>query len=258
MLRVATWNVNSLKVRLQQVLEWSATNKPDLLALQETKTMDENFPLAELEAAGYQAVFSGQKTYNGVAILSRLESRPSHIETDLPFFQDPQRRVLAASFGGLRFVNVYVPNGSDVGSEKFAYKLGWLEKLHDWLKKELLRYEKLVLLGDFNIAPEDRDVYDAEAWQGSVLVSPSERNAFRELQKLGLYDCFRLFEDKPGNFSWWDYRAAAFRRNHGLRIDHILVSQALRDVCVSCRIDKQPRGLERPSDHAPVMAEFAI
>ena len=265
MLRVATWNVNSLKVRLEQVLEWSAANKPDLLALQETKTLDENFPLAEIEAAGYQALFNGQKTYNGVAILSRLAVPPSRIETGIPAFDDPQRRVLAASFGELRIINAYIPNGAVVGSEKFAYKLRWLEKLTTWLKLELEQHAQLILLGDFNIAPEDRDVYDPEAWQGSVLVSPQERAEFQQLEKLGLHDCFRLFESGPENFSWWDYRAAAFRRNRGLRVSidgqpavGLRAYTTLRDVCVRCHIDKQPRGWERPSDHAPVVAEFTL
>ena len=258
MLKVATWNVNSLKVRLPQVLEWAQAVKPDLMALQETKLVDENFPNDEILAAGYQVLYSGQKTYNGVAILSGLPDAPVDIITDIPGLDDPQRRVLAASYGDIRLINLYVPNGAEVGSEKYAYKLDWLEKLNAWLQTELDSHTKLVVVGDLNIAPEDRDVHDPVAWEGSVLVSPSERAAFRGLEKLGLYDCFRLFQAETGHYSWWDYRAAAFRRNLGLRIDHILVSQALRDRCVVCEIDKTPRGWERPSDHAPVVAEFAI
>lgn len=255
-MRCATWNVNSLRVRLPQVLDWLAERQPDLLALQETKTADEYFPLAELEAAGYQAIFSGQKTYNGVAILSRLSGPPTDIDTDLPGRDDPQRRLLAASYGDIRFVNLYVPNGAEVGSEKFAYKLDWLAALRQYLADQLQRHKNVIVAGDFNIAPDDRDIHDPELWRDSVLASPPEREAFRRLLELGLVDAFRLFDQPQGSFSWWDYRAAAFRRNRGLRIDHILISEALVEKCIACTIDKTPRSWERPSDHAPVVAEF--
>jgi exodeoxyribonuclease-3 len=238
------------------VLAWIESAQPDLIGLQETKTQDDDFPLIDIEAAGYQAVFSGQKTYNGVAILSRLPFDAMDIVTELPGLDDPQRRVLAATFGEIRFINLYVPNGAVVGSEKFSYKLEWLKKLWAYLQQQLEQYQKLIVVGDFNIAPEDRDVYDPQAWQGSVLVSPKERQAFQALLQLGLYDSFRLFESECGHYSWWDYRAAAFRRNLGLRIDHILVSQSLRDSCSACHIDTTPRGWERPSDHAPLYADF--
>jgi len=257
-MRIATWNVNSLRVRLPQVLRWLADRQPDLLALQETKLEDKNFPVADFEAAGYQALYSGQKTYNGVAILSRLPDPPADLITALPDFEDHQRRVLAATYGDLRLVNLYVPNGSEPGSDKFAYKLDWLRALRRFLEHELQGWPRLVVVGDFNIAPEDRDVYDPVAWGGGVLASPPEREAFRQLLELGLHDAFRLFHDEAGRFSWWDYRAGAFRRNLGLRIDHILISDALRAVCTACDIDSEPRGWERPSDHAPVYADFDL
>ena len=255
-MRCATWNVNSLRVRLPQPLEWLELAQPDLIGLQETKTQDKDFPLIDIEAAGYQAIYSGQKTYNGVAILSRLPLAPVDVVTDLPGLEDSQRRVLAATYGDIRFINLYVPNGAMVGSDKYAYKLDWLQQLERYLSQQLAAYQKLIVVGDFNIAPEDRDVHDPVAWAGSVLVSPKERQAFRAIQQLGLYDSFRLFDSAEGKFSWWDYRAAAFRRNMGLRIDHILVSQALRDSCTGCSIDTGPRRWERPSDHAPVYADF--
>lgn len=256
MLKIATWNVNSLRVRLPQVLDWAQKQQPDILVLQETKLPDEAFPATELAEAGYQAVFSGQKTYNGVAIISR---RPAaDLVTDLPRQQDSQRRVLGATIGELRVLNLYVPNGQSVGSDKYLYKLNWLDSLAAYVQEQLAAWPRLVVLGDFNIAPEDRDVHDPAAWAGQVLCSEPERAAFRRLLGLGLKDAFRLFEQAEGSFSWWDYRAAAFRRNLGLRIDHILVSAALAEVCQSCRIDKDPRRLERPSDHAPVVAEFEL
>lgn len=254
--KIATWNVNSLRVRLPHLLAWLDTEQPDIVALQETKTVDEDFPLSEIHAAGYQAVFSGQKTYNGVALLSRLT--PVEVTRDIAGLDDAQRRLLAANYNGLRVINLYVPNGSSVGSEKYIYKLSWLEKISTWIQQQLSAHEHLIVLGDLNIAPEDRDVHDPEAWQGQVLVSIAERAAFKQLQGFGLHDCFRLFEQHENIFTWWDYRAGAFRRNQGLRIDHILVSPALRALCTSCRIDTTPRKLERPSDHAPVIAEFAL
>ena len=253
-IKIATWNVNSLNVRLPQVLGWLRDQQPDILALQETKLTDSDFPTLDIANAGYHAVFAGQKTYNGVAILSRLPA--GEIVTNLPGLDDPQRRVLGATVGAIRVLNLYVPNGQAVGSDKYTYKLAWLAKLTDWLRDELARYPQLVALGDFNIAPEDRDVHDPTAWAGQVLCSEPERAAFRRLLDLGLQDAFRLFQQEEQSFSWWDYRAAAFRRNMGLRIDHMLVSPALAAVCTACQVDKAPRRLERPSDHAPVMAEF--
>jgi exodeoxyribonuclease-3 len=252
--KIATWNVNSLRIRLPHVLDWLAREQPDVLALQETKTVDADFPAEALMAAGYQAVFSGQKTYNGVALLSRTAA--SAVVTDPPQLDDPQRRILAASYGDVRVINVYVPNGSEVGSEKYAYKLDWLGKIHAFIREELAQYPQLVVLGDFNIAPEDRDVHEPAAWQGKILCSEPERQAFQGLLALGLSDAFRLFPQEEASFSWWDYRAAGFRRNIGLRIDHILLSVALQAECRACRIDKAPRKLERPSDHAPVVVEW--
>lgn len=254
-MKIATWNVNSLRVRLPHVLQWLAAAQPDVLAIQETKTVDEQFPLAEIEAAGYQAVFAGQKTYNGVAILSKQAA--SNVVTDIPGLDDPQRRILAATIGGVRVVNLYVVNGSEVGSDKYAYKLDWLAKVTAWLQQQAVQYPKLVVLGDFNIAPEDRDVHDPAAWAGQILCSAPERTALQTIQALGLSDVFRQFEQAENSFSWWDYRAAGFRRNLGLRIDLILTSQTLADACTSCVIDREPRTWEKPSDHTPVIAEFA-
>lgn len=254
-LKIATWNVNSLKVRLPQVLDWLRTHAPDALCLQETKLEDAKFPVAEIEAAGYHPLFSGQKTYNGVAILSAAPG--TNVTTAIPAFEDPQKRVLAASIGGLRIVNLYVPNGESVTSEKYRYKLAWLESLTTWLGQERKEHGKLAVLGDFNIAPEDRDVHDPKQWEGQVLFSEPEREAFRRLTGLGLRDAFRLFDQPEKSFTWWDYRMNAFRRNLGLRIDHILVSPDLATACTRCAIDLEPRKAERPSDHAPVMAAFA-
>jgi len=260
-MRIATWNVNSLRVRLPQLLEWLVAMQPDVVALQEIKLTDDIFPLAELEAVGYGAVFSGQKTYNGVAILTR-QATPFAAALDpvraIANFDDPQRRVLAASYGDVRVVNLYVPNGQSVGSDKYEYKLRWLQALQSWLRDELQRHPRMVVLGDFNIAPEDRDVHDPAAWAGSVLVSEAERDALQALLGLGFSDVFRQFEQAPQSFSWWDYRAAAFRRNLGLRIDLILASAALALSCRECVIDREPRRLERASDHAPVIAAFDI
>ena len=255
-MRIATWNVNSLRVRLPQLLEWLAGADADVVALQETKLTDDAFPAEELRAAGYHSVCSGQKTYNGVALLSRAEARA--VVRDMPGFDDPQRRVLAASIGGVRVINLYVPNGQSVGSDKFLYKLGWLRSLRGWLLSELAAHPLLLVLGDFNIAPEDRDVHDPAAWVGSVHVSPEEREALRDTLALGLVDVFRKFEQPPRSYSWWDYRAGGFRRNHGLRIDLLLASQALAARCSACTIDVEPRRSERASDHAPVIATFDI
>ena len=251
-MKLAAWNVNSLKVRLPQLLDFLSTREPDVVCLQETKLEDHNFPRTDLEAAGYQAVFAGQKTYNGVAILSRLPL--ADVQFGIPGYEDEQRRVLAASMGDLRVVCVYIPNGQSVDSDKYQYKLKWLEALKQWLAGELKRYPNLALLGDYNIAPEDRDVHDPEIWRGQVLCSEPERTAFGRLLGLGLKDSFRLFAQPEKSFSWWDYRMMGFRRNHGLRIDHILLSGPLAARCVSSTIDREMRKLERPSDHAPVMA----
>ena len=253
-MKIATWNVNSFKVRLPHVLDWLATNQPDVLCLQELKQEDSQFPSEALQDAGYQAVFSGQKTYNGVAILSK--STPTDVQYGIPDFADEQKRVIAATINGVRIICVYIPNGQSVDSDKYQYKLSWLTALLAWLKVELEKFPKLALLGDYNIAPEDRDVHDPQAWAGNVLVSEPERDAFRALEQLGMRDSFRLFEQPEKSYSWWDYRMMAFRRNIGLRIDHILLSAPLVTACVSCVIDRTPRKLERPSDHAPVMAEI--
>jgi exodeoxyribonuclease-3 len=253
-MKIASWNVNSLTVRLPHVLDWLATNQPDILGLQETKTVDEKFPVAEIEAAGYHVVYAGQKTYNGVAVLSKQEA--SETVTDIPGLDDHQRRVMGVTAGDIRFLNLYVPNGSEVGSEKYDYKLGWLASLAEYVKAQLAEHPNLIIAGDFNIAPDDRDVYDLEAWREQILCSTPEREAFQRITALGMSDTFRLFEQEEKIFSWWDYRAAGFRRNLGLRIDLILASAALRDRCISAYVDKAPRKLERPSDHAPVVAEF--
>lgn len=252
-MKIATWNVNSLKVRLEHVQSWLQDNQPDVLCLQETKTEDVNFPLAQLQQAGYHIVLSGQKTYNGVAIISK--NAATDVQYGMPNFDDPQKRVIAATINGVRVVCVYIPNGESPESDKYQYKLAWLEALKNWLKEEMQRHPKLALLGDYNIAPEDRDVHDPVAWVGKILVSEPERNVFKQLQQLGLRDAFRLFEQPEKSYSWWDYRMMGFRRNHGMRIDHIMLSDALN--CTACNIDKTPRKLERPSDHTPVWAEVS-
>jgi exodeoxyribonuclease-3 len=236
------------------VLDWLEKNPVEVLCLQETKQQDADFPHAALLAAGYHTAFSGQKTYNGVAILSRLPL--AEVQAGIPHHEDEQKRVIAATIGGIRVVCVYVPNGQAVESDKYYYKLGWLQTLREWLAEELQRYPKLVLLGDYNIAPEDRDVHDPIVWQGNILVSEAERIQYRQLVKLGLFDSFRLFEQADKSFTWWDYRMMAFRRNHGVRIDHILISEPLVSVCKSCVIDREPRKRDRPSDHTPIIAEF--
>jgi len=254
-MKIATWNVNSLRVRLPQVLEWLGGCPVDALALQETKLPDEQFPLEKLREAGYEAVFHGQKTYNGVALLSRRAA--TEVTRGLPGAHDEQRRCLAATVNGVRIVCVYVPNGQSVDSDKYRYKLDWLARLRDYLEQELQRYPRLAVVGDFNIAPADADVHDPAAWEGQVLCSAPERAALQALLDTGLKDSFRLFDQPPQQYSWWDYRAGAFRRNAGLRIDHVLSSCELSASCTQCRIEAEPRRWQRPSDHAPVVAEFA-
>jgi exodeoxyribonuclease III len=253
-MKLATWNVNSLKVRLPHVLEFLDRHKPDALCLQEIKLEDPNFPTADINAAGYQAVFAGQKTYNGVAILSPTAA--ADVSVGIPNLDDAQKRVIAAMLGGVRVVCVYIPNGEAVESEKYKYKLDWLMALNAWLKQEMVKYPKLALLGDYNIAPEDRDVYDPKAWAGKVLFSDPEKAAFKDLVALGLTDSFRLFDQADKSYSWWDYRMNGFKRNLGLRIDHILLSAQLAKTCKSCTIDVNFRAKERPSDHAPVIVEI--
>ncbi len=254
-MKLATWNVNSLKVRLPQLLGWLAQRQPDVVCLQETKLEDANFPLADIEAAGYRSLYCGQKTYNGVAILAR--DQYAEEARCIPNYEDEQKRVLAATIAGVRVVCLYVPNGESVTSAKYAYKLGWLQALRTWLAGELQRYPKMAVLGDFNVAPEDRDVHDPRLWEGKVLFSQPEREAFQGLLALGLKDSFRLFDQPERSFSWWDYRMNAFKRNLGLRIDHVLLSEPLAAQAKSSVIDKEARGVERPSDHAPVVTEVA-
>lgn len=255
-MKLATWNVNSLKVRLPHVVDWLSFAQPDVLCLQETKLEDKNFPLSDIEALGYRATISGQKTYNGVALITKADA--IDVISAIPDFEDPQKRILAATIDGVRVICAYIPNGQSLDSDKYQYKLKWLAALRDWLAGEIKRHPKLALLGDYNIAPEDRDVHDPKTWEGNVLVSEPERAAFRALVALGLKDSYRLFEQPEKTFTWWDYRMMAFRRNMGLRIDHILLSDALVPSCMSCSIDKAPRKLERPSDHAPVIAELSL
>ena len=254
-MKLATWNVNSLTVRLPQLVDWLGRQQPDVLVLQETKLTDDKFPQADIQAAGWHSVWFGQKTYNGVALLARIA--PVDVLHNIPGFDDPQARVIAATVGGLRIVGAYFPNGQAPGSDKFAYKMAWLQALHGWLRGELVRHPQLVLMGDFNIAPEDRDVFDPVAWAGQIHCTPEERAHFQALCALGLADAFRLFDQPPRIWTWWDYRNLAFRKNQGLRIDHILVSQALRLRVTACTVDKLPRKNERPSDHAPVLATLA-
>ena len=254
-MKIASWNVNSLNVRLPHLLHWLAEAKPDVVALQETKLEDHRFPEDALLEAGYRSVFAGQKTYNGVAILARQAI--SDVQAGIPGFDDPQKRVIAATVGDIRIVDLYVVNGEAVGSEKFAYKLRWLDAVREWLRAELAAHPKLVVLGDFNIAPDDRDVWDPKRWREKILCSTPEREAYRGLLDLGLSDSFRLFNDEAGQHSWWDYRLSGFERGWGLRIDLALVSDALKSRCSAAGIDREPRGRERPSDHTPVWVEIA-
>lgn len=253
-MKVATWNVNSMNVRQGHVVEWLQNHEPDVLVLQEIKQTTDKFPTDDLQAIGYHSIASGQKTYNGVAAIAKSE--PLDPVTDFPDLEDPQRRILATTVGDVRVINLYVPNGSEVGSEKYDYKLGWLGSLRRFLKAEMEQHENVVVMGDFNIAPADADVYDPEKWGEGILCSPRERAALQELLELGLTDVFRKFDQPEQTFSWWDYRAAGFRRNAGLRIDLILTSDTMTKRCTASYVDKEPRGWERPSDHTPVIAEF--
>jgi exodeoxyribonuclease-3 len=253
-MKIASWNVNSIRVRLEQVLEWLDSAKPDVLGLQEIKMQTADFPVAAFEEVGYHCAVDGQKTYNGVALLSRTE--PADIQLSIPDFQDEQKRAIAGTYAGCRVINLYVPNGQAVGADKYEYKLNWLGALAGWLEAELKQHDKVVVMGDFNIAPDDRDVHDPDEWQGKILCSDAERAALQTLLDLGLTDSFRLFEQAENAFSWWDYRAAGFRRNRGMRIDLLLVTDAVAKLTTQSVIDKEPRILERPSDHAPVWVEY--
>jgi len=253
-MKVASWNVNSLRVRLEHVVEWLDAEKPDVLGLQEIKMPTDAFPEEAFREIGYQWAVDGQKTYNGVALLSKTEGKDIH--KAIPDLEDEQKRAIAGTYEGTRVINLYVPNGQSVGSDKYAYKLKWLTALDAWLQSELKKHERLIVMGDFNIAPDDRDVHDPAEWEGKVLCSDAERAALQRLVDMGLQDSFRLFDQPENSFSWWDYRAAGFRRNRGMRIDLLLVSAAVAESCVQSRIDIEPRTLERPSDHAPVWIEF--
>lgn len=254
-MKLATWNVNSLSVRLPQLLAWLQAHQPDAMVLQETKIVDEKFPRLEIEAAGYQVQAFGQKTYNGVALLSRQPA--VEVVRNIPGFADAQARVIAGTVHGCRIIGAYVPNGQALGSEKFAYKMQWLSALRGWVAAEMAVHPRLALMGDYNIAPDSRDVYDPIAWEGQIHCTPEEREHFKGLLALGLHDAFRVFEQPPKSWSWWDYRGLAFRKNQGLRIDTILVSDALKQQLGACSIDRAMRKNDLPSDHAPVVAEFS-
>lgn len=255
-MKIVSWNVNSLKVRLPHVLMWLEKARPDILVLQETKSIDENFPAEDIIAAGYQVVYSGQKTYNGVAILCKEDYLIEDVVMDLPKLDDPQRRILAATINGVRVLNLYVVNGAEVGSEKFSYKMDWIEKVIDWVAEQSQQYKKMIILGDFNIAPGDRDVHNPKSWHERILCSTPERNALKKLLRIGFVDSFRLFEQEDASYSWWDYRSGGFDKNMGLRIDLILISSLLEEQCIASYVDPEPRGWERPSDHAPVICEL--
>jgi exodeoxyribonuclease III len=254
--RLASWNVNSLRVRLPHLLDWLQTAQPDVACLQETKTEDASFPVAELRDAGYQAVYCGQRSYNGVAILSKSEIQD--VAHGIPNFPDDPKRCIAGTVDGVRVVCLYAPNGEAPGTDKYAYKMRWYEALARWMRDELPKREKLVLLGDMNVAPEDRDVHNPKRWEGKIHVSEPERAALRHVMDVGFADAFRLFEQPEKQFSWWDYRLKAFERAWGLRIDLALLSPELAKRCRSCSIDIAPRKRERPSDHAPVVLDLDI
>lgn len=251
MTSLVTWNVNSIRVRLEQVIAWLTEHQPDVLVLQEIKIVDELFPRAEIEALGYHVTVFGQPTYNGVAILSR--QAPQDIVMGIPNYDDIQKRVLAATIAGIRVICIYVPNGASVDSDKYEYKLQWFSQLLRYVQMTLQHHEKVVILGDYNIAPHDIDVHDPKVWQGQVLVSDKERACFQHLLELGLSDAFRVLNPDAAAYSWWDYRLNAFKRNLGLRIDHILATKAVLNKAIGCEIDKTPRTWERPSDHTPVI-----
>ncbi|MBV9576402.1 MAG: exodeoxyribonuclease III [Gammaproteobacteria bacterium] len=256
--KIATWNVNSLRVRLEHVSTWLAAMQPDVLALQEIKLVDADFPLAAIQNMGYTAIYSGQKTYNGMALLVKThndQKKISSIVRDLPELSDPQRRVLGALIDDVYVLNLYVPNGDNITSEKYQYKLNWLTKLAAFLQNDL-QHSRVIILGDFNIAPEEIDVHDPLSWEGKVLFSQPERQAFKDILQIGFVDCFRKMHPEEKAFSWWDYRLNAYQRNRGLRIDHVLASHAVMSACTKCYIDQTPRAWMRPSDHAPVIAEF--
>ena len=255
-MKIASWNVNSLKVRLPHLLDWLAEAQPDVVCLQELKLEDQNFPRAEIEAAGYHAAFAGQKTYNGVALLAKAPI--GEVTVGNPLFADEQKRLISGTVDGIRVVCAYMPNGQEVGCDKYDYKLRWLAALADWLSSELRAYPRLALCGDYNIAPDERDVHDPQRWQDCILVSEPERAAFRRFIDLGLVDSFRLFAQPEKTFSWWDYRMLGFQKNQGLRIDHILLSAPLAAQCSAAGIDRAPRKRERPSDHAPVWASLTV
>ena len=254
-MKLATWNVNSLTVRLPQVLDWLVTNPVDVLALQELKLTDDKFPTQAFTQAGYHAQYFGQKTYNGVALLSRTPA--TEVVKNIPGFADDMARVISATVDGIRVIGAYIPNGQEPGSEKFEYKLSWLKGLRGWVREELAKTPKLVLMGDYNITFDDADVWDPVGLKDTIHCTEEERYQLRALVALGLHDALRLFKQPEKSYSWWDYRDFAFRRNHGLRIDHILVSHALKPLVTGCLIDKAPRKNERPSDHAPVVVELA-
>ncbi len=255
-MKIATWNVNSLRVRLPQLLDWLAVRTPDIVCLQETKSEDQNFPAEDIRSAGYEVVCLGQKTYNGVAVLSKQPI--GAVIAGIPGYADEQKRVLGVTVGDVRVVCAYIPNGESTESPKYIYKLDWLRAFNAWIGEENKQHRKLAVLGDYNIAPDDRDVFDPKAWKDKVLCSEPERDAFRGLQSFGLKDSFRLFEQPEKSYSWWDYRLNGFKRNLGMRIDHILLSEALATQCVACTIDREMRANERPSDHAPVVAEITL
>lgn len=254
-MKVATWNVNSLRVRLPHVLDWLQDNPVDVLCLQETKVEDADFPREAIEQAGYQATFAGQKTYNGVAVLTKQST--ADITMDVPGLDDPDRRILGVTVEDWRILNLYVVNGKEVGDPKYDHKLHWLAKVTEFVALDLRKHERYLILGDFNIAPADEDVHAPELWRERILCSTPERQALAMIKDVGFEDCFRRFEQEPETFSWWDYRQGAFRRNIGLRIDLILASPVAASLCRACFVDKTPRRLERPSDHAPVVAEFS-
>jgi exodeoxyribonuclease-3 len=254
-MKIVTWNVNSLKVRLHHVLRWLEENNPDIVGLQETKTIDANFPEAEIREAGYEVIFSGQKTYNGVALLSKTPA--TDVVTELPGFADEQRRVMAATVGDIRIINLYVPNGEALDSPKFEYKTGWIAGLKEYLSEQIASYPKLVMMGDFNITATSDDVHDPEKLDGHIHCSELEREWLQEIIDMGVTDTYRMFEQEPKSFSWWDYRGGSFWKNRGLRIDYVFASDEMKQRCTGCKIDKRERQFKQPSDHAPVMAEFS-